>query len=45
VDEAWAAVKVELPALPPAGEKFDDKTWEWTIARDYYMQVVVVVVE
>lgn len=25
-----------LPQLPPS-EKYDESTWEWTIARDYHM--------
>ena len=46
-DQAWMKVEEILPeetGLPPAslqetGAKFDDRTWEWTVARDYYMQV------
>jgi hypothetical protein len=40
MDTTWKMVKKELPQLPPPGPKFDDRTWEWTIARDYYMQLL-----
>ncbi|OQR91947.1 hypothetical protein ACHHYP_04172 [Achlya hypogyna] len=32
-----ATVHAELPALPPP-DKYNDETWEWTVARDYHMK-------
>eukprot|EP00937_MAST-01D_sp_MAST-1D-sp2_P005264 g5264.t1 len=36
-DRAWEVLTAEIPALPTK-ERYDDRTWEWTVARDYYMQ-------
>ena len=37
-DRAWDTVATAMPVLP-AKERYTDRTWEWTVPRDYYMQL------
>ena len=38
-DQAWRDVQMHLgsDSLPPLA-KYDERTWEWTLARDFFMQ-------